>query len=444
MKDALALARLFCEPPGVPPTFLEPPLSQSVLVRSNALFSAAVEGSPALRYQWNFQGAPLAGQTNDTLIVTNVRAVVVGNYFVVVTNAWGAITSAPALLTVDYGATSTNTVALIGLTNQFWRYNQTATFFDNAWAASNYNDSAWSAPSRALLAVESSATITPFIGTALTLGRPTYYFRTWFNLTTNFPAGTLLRGTTMIDDGAVIFINGKQVQRVRMTTGAYDGNTFATTQPPVGNDASQELFYWLASTNLVRGSNLIAAEVHQVNAGSSDIVWGLQLDALVPVANRPPTITTHPINRTVSNGVNVTFTSAATGNTPLTYRWRRNGTNLGVTGTSLLLTNVQRFSQGAYSVIVSNAFDIAVSTNATLTVLVPPVQFVGGSSGFTAPGQFTLNFLGDVGGVFAIETSTNLVDWTQSGTVTNVTGAAQFTDPAAGDAQRYYRLRLMP
>ncbi len=435
---------IYLLPPNVPPTFLEPPSDQLVTVKSNAVFSAAAEGSPDLRYQWSFQGMPLAGETNGTLLVTNARALVAGNYSVVVTNAFGAITSAPVLLTVDYGASSSNTVPLLGLTNTFWRYNQTATFFDNAWVASNYNDSAWAGPGRALLAVESAAGIVPFIGTTLTLGRTTYYFRTWINITTNLPNGTLLRATTMIDDAAVIFINGKQVQRVRMTSGFYDGNSYAISQPPVNGDASQELFYWLASTNLVRGSNLIAAEVHQASSSSSDIVWGMQLDALVPVANRPPTITTHPVSRVVSNGVNVTFTSAATGSTPLTYRWRRNGTNLGVTSTSLLLTNVQRFNAGTYSVLVSNAFDIAVSSNATLTVLVPPIQFVGGSSGFTGPGQFTLNFLGDAGAVFAVETSTNLVDWTERGTVTNLTGAAQFTDPTAGDAQRYYRLRLLP
>ena len=53
-----------------------------------------------------------------------------GNYLVTVTNAFGAITSAPALLAVDYGASTSNTVTLIGLTNQFWRYNQSVAFFN--------------------------------------------------------------------------------------------------------------------------------------------------------------------------------------------------------------------------------------------------------------------------------------------------------------------------
>jgi uncharacterized repeat protein (TIGR01451 family) len=434
----------FCT--NCPPTILGQPTGIHALVGSNATFSGTAVGTAPLSYQWFFNAVPLPGKTNSSLVVTNVRSASTGAYHFVVSNPFGAETSVVALLTVNYGASTSNTVPILGLTTAFWRYNQSAAYFNNAWAASNFVDTGWSGPGRALLAVESAASITPLIGTSLSLGRTSYYFRTWFHMPTNFPPGTLLRATTMIDDGAVIFINGQQVQRVRMTSGNYGPNTFANAQPPVNSDASQEFFYWFAATNLVRGSNVIAAEVHQINAGSSDIVWGMALDALVPVSNRPPTIVTHPISRVVSNGVNISFTVAATGSTPLTYQWKRFGTNLpGSTSTTLLITNVQRRHAGVYAVQVTNPYDTALSSNATLTVLVPPIQIVGGTSGFTAPGQFTLSFLGDAGGIFAVETSTNLVDWTQTGTVTNLTGTAQFHDPTAGESpQRYYRLRLLP
>jgi hypothetical protein len=397
-----------------------------------------------LHYQWHFQGAALAGKTNSSLVLTNVRGSVQGGYHVVVSNSVGAITSVVATLLINYGASTSNTVPLFALTGTSWRYNQTGVFLNTSWASSNYNDT-W--PSGAgLLAVENNAAITPLMGTTLTLGRTSYYFRTWFNMPTNFPPGTLLRGTTMIDDGAVIFINGRQVTRVRMTSGTYTHSTFANNQPPVNSDASQEFFYALASTNLVRGSNVVAAEVHQVNAGSSDIVWGMALDAFVPVANRPPVITNQPISRVVTNGVNVAFAVGANGTPPLTYQWKRDGTNLpGATGTFLLLTNVQRHHEGTYAVQVNNVYDTALSSNATLTVIVPQIQILGTSSSFTAPGRFTLSFLGDMGGVFAVEASTNLVDWTEIGTVTNTTGTAQFDDTAAADfVYRYYRLRLLP
>jgi hypothetical protein len=144
--------------------------------------------------------------------------------------------------------------------------------------------------------------------------------------------------------------------------------------------------------------------------------------------------------------VNVTFTVGASGSAPFVYQWRKDGTNLpGATSASLLLTNVQRRHSGTYSARVTNPYDASFSSNATLTVLVPPIQILGNGIGFSAPGQFTLNFLGDVGGVFAVETSTNLMNWAQTGTVTNTTGTAQYNDPtASGSAYRFYRLRLLP
>ena len=95
--------------------------------------------------------------------------------------------------------------------------------------------------------------------------------------------------------------------------------------------------------------------------------------------------------------------------------------------------------------VTQNLYTISLACNVTLTVLVPPIQILGAGTSFSAPGHFTLNFLGDPGGVFAIEASTNLVNWTQLGTVTNATGLAQYDDATSGgSAYRFYRLRLLP
>jgi hypothetical protein len=94
---------------------------------------------------------------------------------------------------------------------------------------------------------------------------------------------------------------------------------------------------------------------------------------------------------------------------------------------------------------VTNPFDTAPSSNAVLVVLVPPIQFVPGGVTFSAPGRFTLNFVGDAGAVFSIESSTNLIDWIPAGAVTNTTGSAQYDDNTAGTARyRFYRLRMLP
>ena len=82
-----------------------------------------------------------------------------------------------------------------------------------------------------------------------------------------------------------------------------------------------------------------------------------------------PVILNQPQSQTVLAGQNVTFSVNATGTAPLTYTWRFNGNNLpGAGAAACTITNVQSAAAGTYSVLVSNAFGSALSSNATLTV----------------------------------------------------------------------------
>ena len=83
-----------------------------------------------------------------------------------------------------------------------------------------------------------------------------------------------------------------------------------------------------------------------------------------------PTITTQPVSQTVTAGANVSFTVAASGTAPLSYRWRLNGANIaGATSATLSLTSVTTGqSGGSYSCVVSNSAGTATSSAATLTV----------------------------------------------------------------------------
>jgi hypothetical protein len=95
-----------------------------------------------------------------------------------------------------------------------------------------------------------------------------------------------------------------------------------------------------------------------------------------------PTIISQPQSQTVAAGANVTFTVTATGTAPLSYQWRRNGTNVsGATSTSLTLSNVQPANAGNYSVRVTNAFGVATSSNAVLTVLAPGTNCIARPAG---------------------------------------------------------------
>ncbi len=73
---------------------------QSVALGSNLTFTVSVTGDPPLTFQWKLAAADLAGSTNRALAITNAQPSDEGDYTVVVSNAEGALTSAPVRLYV--------------------------------------------------------------------------------------------------------------------------------------------------------------------------------------------------------------------------------------------------------------------------------------------------------------------------------------------------------
>jgi hypothetical protein len=86
-----------------------------------------------------------------------------------------------------------------------------------------------------------------------------------------------------------------------------------------------------------------------------------------------PFILLQPQGQIIPSGGTVDFRVFRAGTAPMAYQWRFNGTNLpGATTSSLSLTNVQVSDAGNYSVVLSNSAGKLTSSNAFLTVAVPP------------------------------------------------------------------------
>jgi hypothetical protein len=90
------------------------PASQSMVLNNTAMFTVGMFGLPPFYYQWYFNGSPLtdgshsSGTTTASLSISNVQIADGGTYSVVVTNAYNAVTSTLATLTVLVPATITN------------------------------------------------------------------------------------------------------------------------------------------------------------------------------------------------------------------------------------------------------------------------------------------------------------------------------------------------
>ncbi|MEK7782170.1 MAG: immunoglobulin domain-containing protein, partial [Verrucomicrobiota bacterium] len=97
LVDNVRVERLFT---NVPPYITASPESAEAATGNNIPFNVAAGGTPALAYQWRFNGTNLAGATSSSYTRLNAQAIHAGNYSVVVTNASGSITSAVAILTL--------------------------------------------------------------------------------------------------------------------------------------------------------------------------------------------------------------------------------------------------------------------------------------------------------------------------------------------------------
>ncbi|MEX2186008.1 MAG: Ig-like domain-containing protein [Pirellulales bacterium] len=123
---------------------------------------------------------------------------------------------------------------------------------------------------------------------ALNLGPSTYYFRTRFAHT---PADGALELTleSLVDDGAIFYLNGVEVYRQNMPAGVVGYSTLATTT--VGT-ASLGWSLTIPAASLAPGDNVLAVEVHQASLADIDAAFNARLRSIVtpPSAELPPLV----------------------------------------------------------------------------------------------------------------------------------------------------------
>lgn len=177
----------------------------------------------------------------------------------------------PAHWFVAAAVTNTPSQVLLPMTAT-WRYHQAPEDPGIAWRQPSFNDSVWPA-GPALLYAEGDPLPGPK-ATPLTLGATTYYFRTRFNFTGD-PAAIGLKISTILDDGAIVYLNGHELFRLGMPEG---DATYSTLSARNVSNAAFEGPFPVSSEWLVAGENVLAVEVHQIATTSSDIVLGLSLE----------------------------------------------------------------------------------------------------------------------------------------------------------------------
>lgn len=186
-----------------------------------------------------------------------------------------------------------------------WRYLDNGTNQGTAWQQNSFNDLSWF-PGNAQLGYGDSdeATVVSY-GPSSSAKYITTYFRKTFNVS-NPSQYSSLDLQAVRDDGIVVYINGTEVWRNNMPGGAITYTTEASSTISFGGESSWNQTS-ISSSYLVNGANTIAVEIHQDDAGSSDISFDLKLSGNLS-----------PITTTVDRGP---YLNIATSNS-IIVKWR--------------------------------------------------------------------------------------------------------------------------
>ena len=155
-----------------------------------------------------------------------------------------------------------------------WRFDDSGAELGSAWREVDFDDSTWrSGPA---LFFHENATLPAPKRTPLEIGPTTYWFRTTFQFNGDAETARLFV-RTVLDDGALFWLNGVEAARRHLPDGPIDASTLATRS--IGN-ARLEGPFEISAEGLLEGENVLAVEVHQVSESSDDVVFGAELMAV--------------------------------------------------------------------------------------------------------------------------------------------------------------------
>ncbi len=168
-----------------------------------------------------------------------------------------------------------------------WKYLDDGSNQGTAWRDVAFDDSSWQAGNGKLgFGDNNNATTVNNHQSPNQTGVATWYFRHTFNL--NSPSNySQIMYRLLRDDGAVVYLNGVEIGRENMPSGAIDYQTFASATVA----GSAETTYFSSATfanSLVVGQNVLAVEIHQRSLNSSDIGFDFELLGVIPQLERLP------------------------------------------------------------------------------------------------------------------------------------------------------------
>ena len=154
-----------------------------------------------------------------------------------------------------------------------WKYYDKGAAPSN-WAASDFTDGSWSSGQAPLGYKMAGVKTTVSYGDDPNRKHPTTYFRKTISLKTTPTRSDIFLLNYQVDDGFVVYVNGKEAGRFNMPSGTI---TFESFSSSYADDTPLTGTIELSSSLFKSGSNVIAVEIHNNKYASGDQYWAAEL-----------------------------------------------------------------------------------------------------------------------------------------------------------------------
>ncbi len=151
-----------------------------------------------------------------------------------------------------------------------WTYYDQGSLDGTNWTSPSYDISRWKTGKAPLGYGKNEVATTLDYGGNANDKRPTAYFRSSVNFSKKPSTSDIITLNFTIDDGFIVYVNGKEAGRYNMPSGNVSYSTFASSYAPNNPDNGT---FNLDPSLFQGGSNIIAVEVHNNNATSTDLLW---------------------------------------------------------------------------------------------------------------------------------------------------------------------------
>lgn len=204
----------------------------------------------------------------------------------------------------DPGNLQTVTLVPMGAEWHFW---DKGTLPGTTWMSPSFDDSTWrKGPAQLGYGDDDVVTKVDFGPSS-----SSKYITTWFRSTFAVDnPGDFINATVGLirDDGAVVYLNGKEIFRSNMPTGTVTPSTRASATVGAA-DESAIYEYDLDAKKLLPGSNVFAVELHQSAADSSDLSFSMRLIGQLRPSQLAPTLSF----KAVEGGLRISWPVTASG-----------------------------------------------------------------------------------------------------------------------------------